>query len=322
MQNDIYHLLYRFIIHFCVYVPGRFSLFDNKYHDSRSNDDENSNDVNDVRCMTCGLAPQFHVGGHTLVICLICGEVGCKQTCGRDHFINTCHTYAKELGGADNDGDDRIWDYAGGGYVDRLIEGIVDENNPDINNNDGNNYAQQPKIVEMPAVGHDSPFRTTRASELDDVSDMHSKLEGMAAEYVSLLNLELGKQRSHFQRIIDDMQAGFFERQLKKSALSCASVSSSDSSPSRSTKSAAIINSLRGQLKALKAKSALSSEKYERTKNEVSELSSLNESLLRSKKERERAIVKIGVDMYREKAAADTQIKKISEITELLMQSL
>ena len=80
-------------------------------------------------CSTCGRRPEYSLGGHVVAICLICGDVGCKDACGKAHFHSTSHTYAKELGGtADDESDDRIWDYAGGGYVNRLIDGVVEGN--------------------------------------------------------------------------------------------------------------------------------------------------------------------------------------------------
>lgn len=54
-----------------------------------------------------------------LWICLICGNVGCGRY-GRahahQHYTRTTHLYALELE------TQRVWDYAGDGYVHRLIQ--------------------------------------------------------------------------------------------------------------------------------------------------------------------------------------------------------
>jgi len=80
------------------------------------------------RCPVCrycqqpsGSKSQCRVCGTTdgLWICLVCGHVGCGRyvDChARDHYKQTMHTYALELESQ------RVWDYAGDGYVHRLIQ--------------------------------------------------------------------------------------------------------------------------------------------------------------------------------------------------------
>ncbi|KAI8800807.1 hypothetical protein BJ742DRAFT_685709 [Cladochytrium replicatum] len=66
-----------------------------------------------------------------LWICLICGNIGCgryRQAHAYQHFADTNHLYSLELE------TQRVWDYAGDGYVHRLIQ----------NRDDG-------KLVELPA---------------------------------------------------------------------------------------------------------------------------------------------------------------------------
>ncbi|KAI8593466.1 BRCA1-associated protein 2-domain-containing protein [Geranomyces variabilis] len=85
-------------------------------------------------CMDCGSL-------ENLWICLICGNIGCgryQRGCAQSHFNETQHLYAMELE------TQRVWDYAGDGYVHRLIQ----------NRTDG-------KLVELPA-----PSRT-HSGELD-----------------------------------------------------------------------------------------------------------------------------------------------------------
>ncbi|WIA10155.1 hypothetical protein OEZ85_010359 [Tetradesmus obliquus] len=86
------------------------------------------------RCSTCGT-------NANLWICLICGHVGCgryKQGHASDHWKQSAHCYALELE------TQRVWDYAGDGYVHRLIQSKTDG-----------------KLVEVPspapACSHSSP---------------------------------------------------------------------------------------------------------------------------------------------------------------------
>ncbi|KAF8069519.1 BRIZ2 [Scenedesmus sp. PABB004] len=91
------------------------------------------------RCAACGT-------GQNLWICLICGHVGCgryKQGHASDHWQESAHCYALELE------TQRVWDYAGDGYVHRLIQSKTDG-----------------KLVEVPspapACSHGSPAQQRR----------------------------------------------------------------------------------------------------------------------------------------------------------------
>ncbi len=59
----------------------------------------------------------------SLWICLICGHVGCsryRKMHAQEHWKSTGHTYSLELD------TQRVWDYAGDGYVHRLIQNKSD----------------------------------------------------------------------------------------------------------------------------------------------------------------------------------------------------
>jgi BRCA1-associated protein len=71
-----------------------------------------------------------------LWICLICGHIGCGryvQAHAYDHYTQSSHLYALEIE------TERVWDYAGDGYVHRLIQNAVDG-----------------KLVELPSTTDDS----------------------------------------------------------------------------------------------------------------------------------------------------------------------
>ncbi|OQR93848.1 hypothetical protein ACHHYP_02206 [Achlya hypogyna] len=109
-----------------------------------------------------------------LWICLICGHIGCGRYSNehaKRHYQETLHTYSLELE------TQRVWDYAGDGYVHRLI----------LNKHDG-------KFVEFP-----NPNGTD-----DDGAD-HLKLEKLAAEYNHLLTSQLEEQRLYYERRLGDL---------------------------------------------------------------------------------------------------------------------
>ncbi|KAJ2662023.1 hypothetical protein IWW48_002082 [Coemansia sp. RSA 1200] len=67
-------------------------------------------------CHVCGLTSD-------LWICLICGTVGCGRYANahaKEHFEHTQHPYSLELESQ------RVWDYAGDGYVHRILQNMAD----------------------------------------------------------------------------------------------------------------------------------------------------------------------------------------------------
>ncbi|KAG8880525.1 hypothetical protein FRB97_000350 [Tulasnella sp. 331] len=125
-----------------------------------------------------------------LWICLICGNVGCGRY-GRahahQHYQTSMHLYALELE------TQRVWDYAGDGYVHRLIQ----------NKTDG-------KLVELPSASS-----MTTAGMVDSrgmgpgPADALAaeKIEAIGIEYSYLLTTQLDCQRAYFedqQRLLKD----------------------------------------------------------------------------------------------------------------------
>ncbi|KAF4610749.1 hypothetical protein D9613_006890 [Agrocybe pediades] len=116
-----------------------------------------------------------------LWICLICGNIGCGrygQAHAQAHYQSTTHLYALELE------TQRVWDYAGDGYVHRLIQ----------NKADG-------KLVELPSAAA-SISATPREgglgpSQADALSA--EKIEAIGIEYSYLLTSQLDSQRSFYE---------------------------------------------------------------------------------------------------------------------------
>jgi len=132
-----------------------------------------------------------------LWICLICGNVGCGRY-GRahahQHYTQTTHLYALELE------TQRVWDYAGDGYVHRLIQ----------NRADG-------KLVELPSASAMTPSFTSLADPSGPQQNSSStsgsrmgpgpadalaadKVEAIGIEYSYLLTSQLDSQRAYFEQ--------------------------------------------------------------------------------------------------------------------------
>ncbi|KAL0953520.1 hypothetical protein HGRIS_004743 [Hohenbuehelia grisea] len=126
-----------------------------------------------------------------LWICLICGNVGCGRY-GRAHahahYEATTHLYALELE------TQRVWDYAGDGYVHRLIQ----------NKADG-------KLVELPsaAASVDAATGTRDGGLGPSAADALSaqKIEAIGIEYSYLLTSQLDSQRAFYEEQIAGMKS-------------------------------------------------------------------------------------------------------------------
>ncbi|KAI8342965.1 hypothetical protein BC941DRAFT_447814 [Chlamydoabsidia padenii] len=124
-------------------------------------------------CHECGCTDN-------LWICLVCGQIGCgraKQGHALAHYQATSHLYALDIE------TQRVWDYAGDGYVHRLIQNVVDG-----------------KIVELPShIQH-------HEQDHEQVSDMtRGKMNAMALEYSYLLTSQLDSQRMYFEDRINQV---------------------------------------------------------------------------------------------------------------------
>ncbi|KAH6915849.1 BRCA1-associated protein [Coprinopsis sp. MPI-PUGE-AT-0042] len=138
-----------------------------------------------TRCASC-------LSTTNLWICLICGNIGCGrygQAHAHAHYQETTHLYALELE------TQRVWDYAGDGYVHRLIQ----------NKTDG-------KLVELPSAASTvgtavRDHRGAGPSQADALTA--EKIEAIGIEYSYLLTSQLDSQREYYER-----QAGELKDQL------------------------------------------------------------------------------------------------------------
>ncbi|KAJ3213400.1 hypothetical protein HDU67_002932 [Dinochytrium kinnereticum] len=150
--------------------------------DSKRAEEDSSNE-----CADCG-------SKENLWICLICGNLGCgryQAAHAAAHFNETSHTYALEIE------TQRVWDYAGDGYVHRLIQ----------NKADG-------KLVELPAP----------------VADMENRLGGllpypgpksdeMGLEYSYILISQLESQRLWYESKMAELEQSLVHQISEASAV-------------------------------------------------------------------------------------------------------
>ncbi|KAJ3756835.1 hypothetical protein EV360DRAFT_47291 [Lentinula raphanica] len=125
-----------------------------------------------------------------LWICLICGNVGCGRygrAHAQAHYQSTTHLYALELE------TQRVWDYAGDGYVHRLIR----------NKADG-------KVVELPsaatAMSSSPPSRESGLGPSAADALSAEKIEAIGIEYSYLLTSQLDSQRAYYEDQTAELQ--------------------------------------------------------------------------------------------------------------------
>ncbi|KAJ2881983.1 hypothetical protein IWW38_005721, partial [Coemansia aciculifera] len=125
-------------------------------------------------CSVCGRTGD-------LWICLVCGTIGCGRYVNghaKDHFNETQHPYSMELQSQ------CVWDYAGDGYVHRLLQNVADR-----------------KVIAL-----DAHTPTLAIAAVDQQRDNHSslveareKLDAVTQEYELLLASQLESQREHYE---------------------------------------------------------------------------------------------------------------------------
>ncbi|KAK4511035.1 uncharacterized protein ATC70_012241 [Mucor velutinosus] len=138
-----------------------------------------SNDENE--CATC------HATEH-LWVCLICGNVGCgryENAHAYEHYRQTDHLYSLEIE------TQRVWDYAGDGYVHRLIQNAVDG-----------------KLVELPSTTEDSNMNTSQ-----------EKLEAISLEYNYLLTSQLDSQQIYYESQMEQVAVQLSDMRSKTRSL-------------------------------------------------------------------------------------------------------
>jgi hypothetical protein len=162
------------------------------------------------QCVVCnwsGEESERAVNSRDLWICLVCGFIGCgSSNCHhiRDHYESLLHAYAMNVENG------RVWDFAGDGYVHRLIMQQSDTDgytlgslsDTDGGMNGGMLTARvQPKMVEVPDPRYRLSSRTRQAplTTAEESLVVNRKLESTAYHYNQLLTWQLGQNRQQYE---------------------------------------------------------------------------------------------------------------------------
>lgn len=141
-------------------------------------------------CAVCGT-------GSDLWVCLICATVGCgryKAGHAHRHHQETGHLYSLELE------TQRVWDYAGDGYVHRLIQNKAESKTADEGGPTPATFRDPPvgkSSRQMEASG--SAAGQSRLAKGEGMSEMEEKMEAIGLEYSHLLSTQLESQRAFYE---------------------------------------------------------------------------------------------------------------------------
>ncbi|KAG7369230.1 zinc finger type UBF domain containing protein [Nitzschia inconspicua] len=241
------------------------------------------------RCHVCGTTEHNYV-------CLICGIVSCVNAVGAgegvarlsgddrstlsvpnqhfhsshagQHYTETLHAYALDTQ------NQHVYDFAGQGYVHRLVQ----------NKEDG-------KLVEIndPYSSSQERSLTPGLSDAQEGEVVHRKLEGFASQYYTLLKSQLEQQRTFYEGRLQELRREFSmkERDHKDSKTELLSV-------------------LRQERKQLAQRLQSIQRKTEKTLDDAAFLRNMNESLETNKPCLEKRIQ----EAQREQIASREMIQK------------
>ena len=137
------------------------------------NNDSVADEDSEPMCSVCATT-------NNIWVCLICGSLGCGRYDSAHayaHYEATSHCYAMDIS------TQHVWDYAGDGYVHRLIQSKPDS-----------------KLIDLPSrTRHEN--EAFRAEGGDSVP--REKMESMATEYTYLLTSQLEGQRRYFEEQVE-----------------------------------------------------------------------------------------------------------------------
>lgn len=133
-----------------------------------------------------------------LWVCLICGNTGCGRyddAHAYAHYEDTSHCYAMDIS------TQHVWDYAGDGYVHRLIQNKPDTaaSTPLTRSSGGGANTSGVKDRHPNAAFREEPRLCGASAEMVP----REKMDAMATEYTYLLTSQLDSQRRYYEEQLE-----------------------------------------------------------------------------------------------------------------------
>ncbi len=242
-------------------------------------------------CDVCGC-------GGNLWVCLICGFVGCgtlEANHIKGHYLLDLHAYALDID------TQQVWDFAGDGFVHRLI----------YNRADG-------KMVEVPDPGYSSAERSSLPYELSDVQEerfVNRRLEGLSCQYSVLLMSQLEEQRKFYEKQINGLLGESEQKDSHENGI-CDNVS--HLGPNRQT----LLSALRQEYHQMQQRYSSVSKRLTKANNEAVFLRELNNSLVENRVQWEEQLTAAERRLKEAQVVSDHWIPSFQDKVEQLMLRL
>lgn len=258
-----------------------------------------------------------------LWICLVCGFIGCgSSNCFhiRDHYQSLLHAYAMNVENG------RVWDFAGDGYVHRLIMQHSDADYPHLGSSEDDDNVldplssshlvearTQPKMVEVPDPRSRLSSRTRQAPLTTDEESLlvNRKLESTAYHYNQLLTWQLEHNRQRYEDRLHRFKV-FLSQELH-----LANTKDNSKSWSQTMEELLLIE----KSKALK-KRDLALSRFEEARNERTLLQEFNKNLLNNLTELQGAIATAEDKVFKAENVYSDYIPKLEKKVQSLMEKL
>ena len=208
-----------------------------------------------------------------LWICLICGNIGCGRYDSAHayaHYEATSHCYAMDIN------TQHVWDYAGDGYVHRIIQ-----SKPDFSSQQ-KRPGSSGSIDDGSGTGPRHENEAYRTEGIDMVP--REKMESMANEYTYLLTSQLEGQRRYFEEQV--------ERAVDKASQATAKAEYAASQAEKAAEQRQTSESARSTLQHALARLEKSLEKSERARQKFGQMARDMSSQLREEKTMNEGLVK------------------------------
>jgi hypothetical protein len=202
------------------------------------------------------------------------------------HYDETLHAYALDTQ------TQHVWDFAGQGYVHRLLQ----------NKQDG-------KLVEVSDPYSTASLERTMSPGLSDTQEgevVHRKLEGFASQYYTLLKSQLEQQRIFYEGRLQELRQEFGIEPKKNKAQKSESLH---------------LTALKQERRQLQQRLLSIQKKYTKVKEDVKFLKSMNESLEANKPQLEQKIKQAQQERMESREMTQKYLPALEEkVTTLMLQ--
>lgn len=141
-------------------------------------------------CQLCGTTSDTWV-------CLICANVGCgryQEGHAAQHFAETGHFYSLELE------THRVWDYAGDGYVHRLIQSKTDGKLVELPSEPSSLASDRLWNANYPGAAHARRHTSGKCTRTEESAD--DKMHTLGLEYANMIVSQLDSQRMYYEGLL------------------------------------------------------------------------------------------------------------------------